>query len=166
MVQAAQHLSQFHRPLGHAFRQLLRRKNRSVAVVACARKLTVVLWHVLSSGEPYRYAQPKSLEAKLSRLRVRVTGERRRGGVLKGTRRSERYGLGRTRAVPSLPQVLEGNHLPLVPSLSIGEMKMLERKQLLTFYEEIQIASRIAANTRKPQTQEQEEEAKPQLTQS
>jgi hypothetical protein len=50
-------MSKFRGPLGHAFRQLLRRKNRSVAVVACARKPTVVLWHLLRSGELYRYAQ-------------------------------------------------------------------------------------------------------------
>jgi len=163
MVQAAQHMSKFGGPLGHAFRQLLRRKNRSVAVVACARKLTVVLWHVLSSGEPYRYAQPKSLEAKLSRLRVRVTGERRRGGVPKGTPRSERYGKGRTRAVPALPQVLERNRLPLAPSLKNGEMKMLERKELVRFYQELQTASRIQANTGKVKS---EENAEIQLTQS
>jgi hypothetical protein len=99
-------MSKFRGPPGHAFRQLLRRKNRSMAVVACARKLTVVLWHLLRSGELYRYAQPKSLEAKLSWLRVRFTGQHLTGGVPKGTPRSARYGQGRTRAVPSLPQVL------------------------------------------------------------
>jgi hypothetical protein len=68
--------------------------------------------------------------------------------------------------VPSLPQVLEGNHLPLVPALPAGEIRMLERKQLLTFYEEIQSASRIEANTREIQAEKQEEEGKPELTQS
>ena len=101
------------------------------------------------------------IRPKLSRLRV--TGERRRGGVPKGTPRSERYGKGRTRAVPSLPLVLEGNRLPLVPSLPIGEMKMLERKERVPFYQELQTASRIQANTRKVKG---EENAEPQLTQS
>jgi len=40
------------------------------------------------------------------------------------------------------------------------------RKQLIRFYEEVQIASRMEANARKSQTEEQEEEAKPKLTQS
>src|SRR5262249_13584801 len=69
-------------------------ENRNVAVVACARKLAVLLWHVLTSGEPFRYAPPKSLEAKYARPRVRATGRRRRGGVAKGTPRSARYGRG------------------------------------------------------------------------
>ena len=75
-------------PPGHVFRQLLRRKNRSMAVVACARKLTVVPWHLLRSGELDRYAQPKCLEAKLSWLRVRFTGQCLSGGVLE-TRRAQ-----------------------------------------------------------------------------
>jgi transposase IS116/IS110/IS902 family protein len=87
LVQAAQHLGQYRGPLGQTMRRIIQRKNRSVAVVACARKLAVLLWHVLTSGEPFRYALPKSLEAKYSRLRVRATGRRRRGGVAKGTPR-------------------------------------------------------------------------------
>jgi hypothetical protein len=67
------------RLLMQTMRRIIQRKNRSVAVVACARKLAVLLWHVLTSGEPFRYAPPKSLEAKYSRLRVRATGRRRRG---------------------------------------------------------------------------------------
>ena len=68
LVQAAQHLAQYRGPLGQTMRKIVKRKNRNVAVVACARKLAVLLWHVLSSGEPFRYAQPKSLQAKFSRL--------------------------------------------------------------------------------------------------
>jgi hypothetical protein len=78
----------------------------------CARKLAVLLWHVLTSGEPFRYAQPKSLQAKYSRLRVRAAGILRRSGIFKGTSRSPQYGHGRTRALPSLPQVLAENGLP------------------------------------------------------
>ncbi|HUI74153.1 MAG TPA: IS110 family transposase [Terriglobales bacterium] len=166
LVQAAQHLGQYRGPLGQTMRRIIQRKNRSVAVVACARKLAVLLWHVLTSGEPFRYALPKSLEAKYSRLRVRATGRRRRGGVAKGTPRSARYGMGRTRTVPSLPQVLTKNDLPEIAPLARGEKIMLERKRLEGFYRELQTPSRIQANTRKTQPQESEEDAKSQLTQS
>jgi transposase len=166
LVQAAQHLGQYRGPLGQTMRKLVKRKNRSVAVVACARKLAVLLWHVLSSGEPFRYAQPKSLQAKFSRLRVRATGQRRRGGVAKGTPRSPRYGMGRTRAVPSLPQVLVENGLPEIAPLARGEKIMLERKRLDGFYQELQTPSRIQANTRNSQVEECEEDAKSELTQS
>jgi transposase len=154
LVQAAQHLAQYRGPLGQTMRRIVKRKNRNVAVVACARKLAVLLWHVLSSGEPFRYAQPKSLQAKFSRLRVRATGQRRRGGVPKGTPRSAQYGHGRTRAVPSLPQVLVENGLPGVAPLAKGERIMLERNRLDTFYRELQNPSRIQANTPTPQVEE------------
>jgi transposase len=166
LVQAAQHLGQYRGPLGQTMRRIIQRKNRSVAVVACARKLAVLLWHVLTSGEPFRYAPPKSLEAKYSRLRVRATGRRRRGGVPKGTPRPAHYGQGRTRAVPSLPQVLAQNDLPQIAPLSRGEKIMLERKRLDGFYRELQTSSRIEANTRPPQTEQTEEDLKSQLTQS
>lgn len=166
LVPAAQHLGQYRGPLGQTMRRMIQRKNRSVAVVACARKLAVLLWHVLTSGEPFRYALPKSLEAKYSRLRVRATGRRRRGGVAKGTPRSVRYGQGRTRAVPSLPQVLESNGLQQISSLARGEKIMLERKRLERFYRELQTASRIEANTRKTQVEGHEGDLKSELTQS
>jgi transposase len=133
LVQAAQHLSQYRGPLGQTMRRIVKRKNRKVAVVACARKLAVLLWHVLSSGEPFRYAQPKSLQAKYARLRVRATGQRRRGGIPKGTARSVQYGRGRTRALPSLPQVLAENGLPPIAPLAKGERVMLERNKLAAF---------------------------------
>jgi transposase len=166
LVQAAQHLGQYRGPLGQTMRRIIQRKNRSVAVVACARKLAVLLWHVLTSAEPFRYAPPKSLEAKYSRLRVRATGRRRRGGVAKGTPRPAQYGHGRTRAVPSLSQVLAKNDLPEIAPLAKGEKIMLERKKLERFYRELQTPSRIEANTAKPQLQETEEDLKSELTQS
>lgn len=154
LVQAAQHLGAYRGPLGQSMRRIIQRKNRSVAVVACARKLAVLLWHVLTSGEPFRYGVPKSLEAKYARLRVRATGRRRRGGVAKGTPRSPRYGMGRTRAVPSLAQVLAQNDLPATAPLARGEKIMLERKRLEDFYRELQTPSRIEANTPKSQSEE------------
>jgi transposase len=144
LVQAAQHLGIYRGPLGQTMRNLIRRKNRKVAVVACARKLAVLVWHVLSSGEPFRYAVPKTLEAKYARLRVRATGKRRKGGIAKGSPRSPQYGKGGTRAVPSLPQVLEQNGLPHAAPLAPGERNMLAKKRLDHFYLELQTPSRMA----------------------
>ena len=45
-------------PLGHFFRRLKRRKGHNVAVVATARKLVTIAWHLLTKREPYRYAVP------------------------------------------------------------------------------------------------------------
>jgi transposase len=143
LVQAAQHLGQYRGPLGQTFRKIVKRKNRKVAVVACARKLAVLVWHVLSSGEPFRYGEPRSLQAKFARLRVRATGRRHRGGVPRGTPRSPQYGQGRTRALPSLPQVLADNGLPQTGPLAKGERRMLDEKRLHAFYSDLQVPSRI-----------------------
>lgn len=166
LVQASQHLGQYRGPLGQTFRKIAKRKNRKVAVVACARKLAVLVWHVLRTGEPFRYAEPKSLQAKFSRLRVRATGRRRRGGVPKGTVRSAQYGHGRTRALPSLPEVLADNGLPQTAPLARGEKRMLDEKRLHAFYSELQVATRIGVERRGTQAEESEEDPKNQLTQS
>lgn len=166
LVQAAQHLGQYRGPLGHTFRKIAKRKNRKVAVVACARKLAVLVWQLLSSGEPFRYAEPRSLQAKFSRLRVRATGHRRRGGVPRGTPRSAQYGHGRTRALPSLDQVLEANGLPETTPLTKGERRMLDEKRLHSFFSELQVASRVEVKGAGTQIEEPKENARTQLRQS
>ncbi|HSE95426.1 MAG TPA: IS110 family transposase [Methylomirabilota bacterium] len=77
LVQAAQHLEAHPGPLGVFFRRLARKKNRNVAVVATARKLVVIAWHMLRADEPYRYADPRVTQHKLARLRVAATRQRR-----------------------------------------------------------------------------------------
>ena len=134
--------------------------------MACARKLAVLVWQLLSTGEPFRYGEPRSLEAKFSRLRVRATGRRRRGGVSRGIVRSAQYGHGRTRAVPSLDQVLEADGLPETTPPARGERRMLEEKRLYAFYGELQVASRVEVNQGGTQVEEQKENAKSHLTQS
>jgi hypothetical protein len=46
----------------------------NVAVVATAQKLVVIAWQMLKAHEPYRYAQPQSVEYKLEQLHVTATG--------------------------------------------------------------------------------------------
>lgn len=143
LVQAAQHLAAHPGPLGVFFRRLLKKKNRNVAVVACARKLVVVAWHMLTHNEPYRYAQPMPTQAKLSRLRTRVTLERRRGGNAKGAGRHPNYGKGRTRRVPSLPEAYAAEDLPAAFPLSPGEQRMLRDHNLVRFHQSLAQSLRI-----------------------
>ena len=136
MVQAAQHLATHPGPVGVFFRRVAKRKNRNVAVVATARKLLVIAWLMLTAGEPYRYAQPEATQAKLARLRVRVTGKRRAGGTAKGRPRSPRYGTGQgVRSVPSLPQVYRREGLPAaaLESLPAGERQTLAHTKTIAF---------------------------------
>jgi transposase len=143
LIQAAQHLDRHPGPLGAAFRRLAKKKNRNVAVVAAARKMAVTAYHMLKNREPYRYAIPLSTQTKLARLRVRATGQRRRGGTPPGTPRSTRYGTAQppVRTVPSLQQVCAAEHLPPPTppkDLPTGERRHLRTTRTLQHAQQIQ----------------------------
>ncbi len=129
LIQAAQHVASHPGPLGVFFRRLLKKKNRNVAVVATARKLVVIAWQMLKNNEPYRYAQPAATEAKLSRLRVRATGARRKTGPAKGSAPAANQGTGqRSRTARSLPEVYAAEGLPAATAperLPAGEERAL-----------------------------------------
>jgi transposase len=153
LVQAAQHFGTQAGPLGVCFRRLARRKNRNVAVVAVARKLVVIAWHMLSRGEPYRYAEPTATRAKLAGLRIRATGQRRTGGTPKGTPRPSAYGSGQgTRAVPPLGEVLAEAGLPPPRPLPPGERRVLQATGTGVFYERIHTARRVPRRSSAPTT--------------
>lgn len=144
LIQAAQHVARHPGPLGVFFRRIARKKNRKVAVVAAARKLVTIAWHMLHNHEPYRYAQPKTVEAKFSRLRVRVTGIRKRGGNQRHPRPAT-YGSGkRTRAVPALDHIYHSEELPALRELAAGEKTMLHSHGVAEY------AARIRQNHRAP----------------
>ncbi|WP_437608246.1 hypothetical protein WMF20_46815 [Sorangium sp. So ce834] len=107
LVQAAQHVGTHPGPLDNFFRRLTKRKNRNVAVVATARKLVTIAYHMLKNNEPYRYAVPRSTDTKLARMRVKATGERCRTGLPKGQPRPKAYGSGErsARTVPALDTI-------------------------------------------------------------
>jgi transposase len=136
LVQAAQQYARQPGPLGHFFQRLKRRKNHNVAVVATARKLAVIAWRLLTTGEPYRYAQPKSTETKLAGLRVAATGEKRRGGCGKGVKSKAKLP-GGSRTVKSLDDVYTNEGLPLRTALPPGELKHLKETDTMEFNEQI-----------------------------
>lgn len=143
LIQAAQHGALHPGPLGVFFRRIARKKNRNVAVVATARKLVTIAWHMLKNNEPYRYAQPKTLEAKFSRLRVRATGKKKQTGS-KGQKRPATYGTGkRTRAVPALDHIYDSEGLPGLRPTAPGERAMLERQRVAEFAAHIRQPHRV-----------------------
>lgn len=147
LIQAAQHVSLHPGPLGVFFRRLLRKKNRNVAVVATARKLVTLAWHLLTNNEPYRYAQPKTVEAKFSRLRIRATGQKKKS-TSKGQKRSAAYGRGTpTRAVPALDAVYAGEGLPPLATGAAGEQAMLERHRVAAYAAHIRQSYRVPRNS-------------------
>ena len=69
LVEVAHHAGRHPGPLGHQFQRIARKKGANVARVAIARKLAVLAWHLLTKGEPYRYASPIATEKNLADLR-------------------------------------------------------------------------------------------------
>jgi transposase len=63
----------------HAFYERIRaRRGHQIAVVACARKLAVLFWCLLTRGEDYAHQQPSLTAKKLRLLQIRAK-------TLKGT---------------------------------------------------------------------------------
>ena len=135
LIEAAQHLDKHPGPLGVFFRRLAKKKNRNVAVVATARKLVTIAYLMLKSNEPYRYAQPATVQAKLSRLRIRGGGRRRKTGTKKGSGQHPNYGTGnRSKRIPPLQEVCQTEGLPEpkpLEQLPPGEQRMLKNAGLL-----------------------------------
>lgn len=141
LIEAAQHLDKHPGPLGVFFRRLAKKKNRNVAVVAAARKLVTIAVLMLKHNEPYRYAQPKTVAAKLARLRVRAGGKKRKGGTPRGSGRHPNYGTGKNeRRTPGLAQVCQSEGLPAptpLDQLPPGERRMLQETGTLEAVEQL-----------------------------
>ncbi len=142
MVEAAQHLDDHPGPLGGFFRRIAAKKGRNKAVVATARKLVVIAWHMLTANEPYRYAKPVSTRIKLAHLRISGGGDRRRGGVPPGSMKSQPTGLGSTRLIPSLAEVYASEGLPLC-TMAPGEQRTIKQAGVEGFMETIQASRRV-----------------------
>jgi transposase len=146
LIEAAQHLDTHPGPLGHFFRRLMKKKTCNVAVVAAARKLAAIGWLMLKSNEPYRYAIPKSTEAKLSKLRVKATGERRKGGSPRGVKAQAKLP-GGSRTIKSLAEVCHIEGVALPQDLSRGEQRTVEQSDCAAFVAEI-AAARVVPRPR------------------
>lgn len=134
LVQAAQHVAKHPGPLGHFFRKLAKRKNRNVAIVATARKLVVIGWHLLVNKEPYRYAQPAATERKLQKLRVRATGQKRKTGPKEPAFAQAKCQPGvKSRTTKALAQVYAAEALPPLRPAPAAEERVLAAAGLSAF---------------------------------
>jgi len=59
-------------PLRAFYLRLRARRGTQVAIVATARKLAVLCWHMLSNGEDYRHASPRLSASKMRALQRRA----------------------------------------------------------------------------------------------
>jgi transposase len=149
LTQAAQVVSRHPGPLGAFFRNLAARRTWNIAVLATARKLAVIIWHMLKRNEPYRYAEPATVKQKLGRLRTRATGQNRKSTPRKTKAASpdtpdqkapEGYRFAWT---PSLNDVLEAEGLPPQKPLSAGEQSIIDKLEMM------HLVGRISTQQRK-----------------
>lgn len=71
----------------------------------------MIAWRILTTGEPYRYAQPAATATKLANLRIAATGEKRRGGSPRGVKAAAKLpGGGKT--IRSLDDTYQNEGLP------------------------------------------------------
>lgn len=68
-VEAAEHLSKAPGVIRQFYARIKKRKGRNVAIVAVARKLVELAWHLLTKNEEYIYALPRLTDEKRSRVR-------------------------------------------------------------------------------------------------
>jgi transposase len=68
-IEAAYSIARGGTPLSAVYLRIRRRKGHQIAITALARKLIVIVWHLLTTGHPYRYAAPLRTREKLRGLR-------------------------------------------------------------------------------------------------
>jgi hypothetical protein len=79
LVEAAWSASKAPGPLRAFYRRVAARRGMQVALVAAARKLTVLCWHLIIKGEDYAYAQPSLVAHKRRKLELRAGAPAARG---------------------------------------------------------------------------------------
>jgi transposase len=93
LVEAAWSAARSPGPLRAFFLRVSARRGQHIAAVATARKIAVVIWHMLRRGEDYTWARPALHARKLRDLELRAGHPPRRGQ--RG--RAHAYNLGATR---------------------------------------------------------------------
>lgn len=59
-------------PLRAFFNRVLKKRGAAAAAVATARKLAVMIWHILSGGKEYGHARPAFTAMKLRKVALKA----------------------------------------------------------------------------------------------
>ena len=142
LTQACQHVARNPGPMGTFYRRLAKRKPRQVALMAMARKLATVAYHMLKHNEPYRYATPELVAKKFTQLhsQARKVLSDRSGSP--GLTQAARAGLSAVYEQAGLPPVKIPSALPA------GERHMLAERELTGYVDQL-YSTRPAARPRK-----------------
>ena len=96
-VEAAEHLRQAPGPLRALYQRVAAKRGHNVALVAVARKLAELVWHLLTKQQDFLYQVPRLTQEKRSRVRLlarRRTGRKVASAEPPLARRPALYGSG------------------------------------------------------------------------
>jgi transposase len=79
LVEAAQTAIRSPGPLRAFFERVRARRGHAVAIVAVARKMVVLFWHMLARGQDYAYSMPTPTAKKLRAVELKAGAPSRRG---------------------------------------------------------------------------------------
>lgn len=79
LVEAAWHAARSAGPLRAFHQRIAARRCSNVATVATARKMVVIVWHLLSRGQDYAFARPALVREKIRRLELMLGAPRHQG---------------------------------------------------------------------------------------
>jgi len=85
LVEAAWVISGVPGPLRAFFIRIRDKRGKHVAAVATARKLAVIVWHILTKEVDYTWSRPALLQWKFRKLELKAGHPSRRGGRQKGS---------------------------------------------------------------------------------
>jgi hypothetical protein len=85
LVEAAWVISGVPGPLRAFFMRIRDKRGKHVAAVATARKLAVIVWHMLTKDEDYTWSRSALLDWKLRKLELTAGYPSHRGGRAKGS---------------------------------------------------------------------------------
>ena len=71
LVEAAWSIATQPGPLRAFFNRIKERRGQQIAVVATARKLAVLIWHLLTNEEDYAWTRPALMQWKIRELESR-----------------------------------------------------------------------------------------------
>jgi transposase len=130
-------------PLGVFVRRIREKKGGGKAIVAGARKLATIAYHILKNKEPYRYAMVISTREKLRSLRNKAGGAKlayqqyRRDDEVQRNRPEGDF---EVRYVPPLADVYKNEGLP--PALTFNNLSSGEQRVL----KEMGVAEKVQKN--------------------
>jgi len=120
--------------------------------VAVAHKLVLLAWHLLTTGEPYRYALPRATARKLQKLRIQATGEKRQPGSAPGFKMRPARLPGESQRIKPLPEIYASEQMPPAGPAPAGELRHLAELKLNDFVDSLQQAHIVPVRRRPKET--------------